>query len=83
MNSLKKGKGVPLLNFVEGPGVPLLNFEGGPGVSLSNFRKILGPTFKLWGGPESQGSGFRGPGSTFIPCLHPLLNKHHTQQIFT
>ena len=39
MNSLKKGEGVPLLNFEGGPGVPLLNFRGVPG-----------PTFKLWGG---------------------------------
>ena len=31
MNSLKKGEGVPLLNFEDGPGVPLLNFERGPG----------------------------------------------------
>ena len=31
MNSLQKGEGVPLLNFVGGPGVPLLDFEGGPG----------------------------------------------------
>ena len=30
MNSLKKGEGIPLLNFVGGPGVPLLDFEGGP-----------------------------------------------------
>ena len=37
MNSLKKGEGVPLLNFVGGPRVPLLNFEGGS----------WGPTFKL------------------------------------
>ena len=36
MNSLKKGEGVPLLNFEEGPGVPLLN-----------FRRVPGPTFKL------------------------------------
>ena len=28
MNSLKKGEGAPLLNFVGGPGVPLLNFRG-------------------------------------------------------
>ena len=28
MNSLKRGEGVPLLNFVGGPGVPLLNFRG-------------------------------------------------------
>ena len=65
MNLLIKGEGVPLLNFVEGPGVPLLNFEGGPGVSLSNFRKILDPTFKLWGGPGSRVSRFRIPGSWF------------------
>ena len=31
MNSLKKGEGVPLLNFEGGPGVPLLNFRGAPG----------------------------------------------------
>ena len=46
MNSLKKGEGVPLLNFEGGPGVPLLNFEVGPGVPLLNFRGVLGPTFK-------------------------------------
>ena len=62
MNSLKKGEGVPLLNFVGGLGVPLLNFEGGPGVPLLNFRGVPGPTFKLWGGS-------RGPGPTFTPCL--------------
>ena len=50
MNSLKKGEGVPLLNFEGGPGVPLLNFEVGPGVPLLNFRGVPGPTFKLWGG---------------------------------
>ena len=44
MNSLKKGEGVPLLDFVGSPGVPLLNFEGGPGVPLLNFRGVLGPT---------------------------------------
>ena len=44
MNSLKKGEGVLLLNFVGSPGVPLLNFEGGPGVPLLNFRGVLGPT---------------------------------------
>ena len=47
MNSLKKGEGVPLLNFVGGPRVPLLNFEGGPGVPLLNFTEVLGPAFKL------------------------------------
>ena len=39
MNSLKKGEGVPLLNFVGGPGLPLLNFEGGSG------SRGRGPTF--------------------------------------
>ena len=38
MNSLKKGKGVSLLNFVGDPGVPLLNFEGASGVQLLNFE---------------------------------------------
>ena len=41
MNSLKKGKGVPLLNFVGGPRIPLLNFEGVPGVPLLNFRGVI------------------------------------------
>ena len=67
MNSLKKGEGVSLLNFVGGPGTPLLNFEGGPGVPLLNFSGVLGPTFQLWGG--SRGSASRGPGPTFTPCL--------------
>ena len=43
MNSLKKGEGVPLLNFEGGPGILLLNFEGGPGVLLLNFKGVLGP----------------------------------------
>ena len=47
MNSLKKGNGVPLLNFEGGPGVPLLNYEGGHGVPLLKFRVVPGPTFKL------------------------------------
>ena len=38
MDSLKKGEGVPLLNFEGGPGVLLLNFEGGPRVPLLNFE---------------------------------------------
>ena len=37
MNSLKKGEGVPLLNFEGGPGILLLNFEGGPVVPLLNL----------------------------------------------
>ena len=45
MNSLKKGEGVPLLNFEGGPGILLLNFEGGPGVRLLNFEGGPGPTF--------------------------------------
>ena len=59
MNSLKRGEGVPLLNFVGGPGVPLLNFRG-----------VQFPTFKHWGGsqvPGTRGPGFRGPGPTFTP----------------
>ena len=43
MNSLKKGEGVPLLNFVEGPEVPILNVGvGGPGVPLLNFKGCPG-----------------------------------------
>ena len=30
MNLLKKGEGVPLLNFQKAM-IPILNFEGGPG----------------------------------------------------
>ena len=56
MNSLKKGEGVPLLNFVGGPGTSLLNFEVGPGVPLLNFWGVPGPTFKLWGGSQIPGS---------------------------
>ena len=37
MNSLKKGEGVPLLNFVGGHGVPLLNFKRGPGSQDPGF----------------------------------------------
>ena len=58
MNSLKKGEGVPLLNFEEGAGVLLLNFEGGPGVPLLNFE----------GGPGSRGPVSRYPGPTFTLC---------------
>ena len=38
MNSLKKGEGVPLLNFEGDPGILLWNFEGGHGVPLLNFE---------------------------------------------
>ena len=40
MNSLKKDKVLPLLNFDGYPGVPLLNLKGVPGRN-----------FILWGGP--------------------------------
>ena len=56
MNSLKKGEGVPLLNFEGGPGVPLLNFEGGSGVPLLNFKGVPGP-------------GSQGP-EILVPILH-------------
>ena len=56
MNSLKKGEGVPLLNFEGGPGILLLNFEGGPEVPLLNFRGVPGPTFKLRGRSWIPGS---------------------------
>ena len=47
MNSLKKGEGVPLLNFVGGLGVPLLNFEG-----------VLGSHFQTLGGFRGPGPTF-------------------------
>ena len=58
MNSLKKGEGVPLLNFEGGPGVLLLNFEEGSEVPLLNFRGVAG----------SRCPGSRGAGPTFTPC---------------
>ena len=71
MNSLKKVKGVPILNFEGEPGVPLLNFGGGPEVPLLNFRAVSGPTFEFWGGlgPRSWGLEVPGPGVLF-PLLH-------------
>ena len=62
MNSLKRGEGVPLLNFVGDPGVPILNFEGGPGIPLLNFE--LGVP-----GLESQSLMVLGPG-VLVPLLH-------------
>ena len=50
MNSLKKGEGIPLLNF-----------EGGPAVLLLNFRGVPRPTFKLWGESRVLGSGVLVP----------------------
>ena len=58
MNSLKKGEGVPLLNFEGGPGILLLNFEGGPGARLLNFRGVRVRLLNFEG----------GPGPTFTPC---------------
>ena len=82
MNSLKKGEGVPLLNFEGGPGVPLLNFEGGPGVPLLNFRGLPGPSFKLWGGswvsgPRVQRSRVPGSWSHFytMPFFFHVSNS--------
>ena len=71
-NSLKKGKGVPLLNFKGDPGVPLLNFEGGPGVPLLNFRGVPGPTFKLWLESRVPGPEVSGPG-VLVPLLYHAL----------
>ena len=69
MNSLKKGEGVPLLNFEGGPGILLLNFEGGPGVPLLNFRGSRVPLLNFEGGPGSQGPEVPGPG-VLVQLLH-------------
>ena len=76
MNSLKKGEGLPLLNFEGGPRILLLNFEGDPGASLLNFRGFPSPTFKLWGGST-------GPG-VLVPLLHHaiLLFPHVSKETF-
>ena len=63
MNSLKKGEGVPLLNFVGGPGTPLLNFEGGLGVPLLNFRGSRVPLLNFEGGPGPRVPRSRVQGS--------------------
>ena len=61
MNSLKKGEGVPLLNFEGGPGILLLNFEGGSGVPLLNYE----------GGPGSRVPGPKVPSlGVLVPLLH-------------
>ena len=80
MNSLKKGEGVPFLNFEGGPGVPLLNFEGGSGVPLLNFRGVPGPTFKLWRGSRVPGPRSQGPEVPDSGVLVPLL--HHAEIVF-
>ena len=77
MNSLKKGEGVPLLNFQGGPGVPLLNLKGGPKVPLLNFRGVPGPIFKLWGGTGSRGPVSRGSGPTFTQCPKTWINSKY------
>ena len=63
MNSLKKGQGVPLLNF-----------EGSPGVSLLNFRWSWVPLLNFEGVPVSRSRfpGFRGPG-VLVPLLHHAI----------
>ena len=69
MNSLKKGEGVPLLNFEGGPVVPLLNIRGVPS-----------PTFKLWRGFRVSGLRVAGTWSHFytMPLKYEL-----TLEIFT
>ena len=64
MNSLKKGEGVPLLNFEGGPGVSLLNFEGDHGVPLSNFRGSRVPLLNFRGIPDS---------GVFVPLLNHAI----------
>ena len=66
MNPLKKGEGVPLLNFKGGPGVPLLNFEGGPGVPSLNFE----------GGPGSQ-----DPNAPGLGVVVSLLHRAHVMNL--
>ena len=78
MNSLKKGEGVPLLNFEGGPGILLLNFEGGPGVPLLNFRGVPRPTFKLSGGSRVPGSSV--PRSLVPPLHHVDCNTTYAQK---
>ena len=56
MNSLKKGEGVPLLNFEGSPGILLLNFEGSPGVPLLNFGGSGVPLLNFERGPKVPGS---------------------------
>ena len=70
MNSLKKGEGVPLLNFEGSPGVPLLNFEGDLGVPLLNCRGVPCPV--------SQAPEVPGPG-VLVSLLHHACrgNIHH------
>ena len=70
MNSLKKGEGVPRLNFEGGPGIPLLNFEGGPGVPLLNFEGGSGSRVL-----EPQGPGTWNPGPAFTPCRYSMQNS--------
>ena len=54
MNWLKKGEGLPLLNFVGSPAVALLNFDGGPGVPLFNFRGVSGPGSHFYTMPPAE-----------------------------
>ena len=82
MNSLKKGEGVPLLNFEGGPGVLPLNFEGGPGVPLLNFRGVLRSTLKLWGRSRVPGPMVPGSWSHFytMPSVSLLKATKYSKQ---
>ena len=76
MNLLKKGEGVPLINFEGSPGVPLLNFEGSPGVPRLNFKGVPGSNFKFWGGSQVPDPGI------LVPLLHhAVLASDHSQII--
>ena len=77
MNLLKKGEGVPLLNFEEGPGILLLNFEGDPGVPLLNFKGSWVSLLNFEGVPVL------GP-RVLVPLLHHANLEyilHNTQHI--
>ena len=53
MNSLKKGGGVPLLNFEGDPGLPLLNFEEDPGSHFYTSRGSRVPLLNFEEGTRS------------------------------
>ena len=75
MNSLKKGEGVPLLNFRGGPGVPLLNYAWGPGVPLLNFRRVPGTWSHIYTMPQNENEIFQStimkvlPKKKFLPDI--------------
>ena len=73
MIPLKRGEGVPLLNFKECPDVSLLNFEGGPGVTVLTFSGVPGPILNFDRGPRSQGPKVSGPGVLVLLLHHTCL----------